>query len=357
MNSSPPRRRGAFTLIELLVVIAIIGVLIGLLVPAVQRVRLAAARTQSTNNLKQLALALHNYEDTNKVLPHNGTQEYTWWAFGPPWNAIPPNPEIAEACSWTYKILPYIEQGNLYKNWNFETPVPTLLDPVRAGTGLAETPYDPSGGWNAIRVSGPVTDYAANAMVMGTGMNTRAPNDPGPWSSSNPKQWTQFGRTIATITDGSSNTILLGMPAIATQVYASRGAGEFTMTNGSTRNKHDDPITEAGIFYGWGAMRGFSPATMHWMAGDNPNNTVYVDYIPGEQFKIATAHTGWLRWTYTVVQDRLDLDAYNRWGSPYPGGGLFAMADGSVQVIAHGTEHEQLVPLLTPTGGEVTSLE
>ena len=70
------RMRDGFTLIELLVVIAIIAILIALLVPAVQKVREAAARTQSTNNLKQLALAMHSFHDAKKRLPDNGTSRF-----------------------------------------------------------------------------------------------------------------------------------------------------------------------------------------------------------------------------------------------------------------------------------------
>src|SRR5438874_1609979 len=99
--------RNAFTLIELLVVIAIVGVLIGLLLPAVQKSREAASRIKCANNLKQIGLAMHNYLGTNSVLPPTG-----YFPVGGP-NATWSAPA---------RLLPYIEQENLFRQIDFNTP-------------------------------------------------------------------------------------------------------------------------------------------------------------------------------------------------------------------------------------------
>src|SRR5437764_3056245 len=146
MNTAllPPRSRRGFTLVELLVVIAIIGVLIGLLLPAVQKVREAANRLKCENNLKQLGLAMHNYESTNGEFPQ-GRNAY---------------PKVVSAPA---RLLAFVEQDNLQRLVNYDG---TLADPQNVAAsqtkvGLFVCPSDPRDG----QVPGLIdfgTNYVAN---------------------------------------------------------------------------------------------------------------------------------------------------------------------------------------------------
>src|SRR5437762_10792902 len=133
MRSESTRMRQAFTLIELLVVIAIIAILIALLVPAVQKVREAAARTQCINNLKQIALAVLNYESGNKHLPPAGVG-YGWCRVSA---GYPSDPKILNQNGLTL-LLSYLDQG----------PLDTKLDRTQAFC-LAVSPYNSGANWGA----------------------------------------------------------------------------------------------------------------------------------------------------------------------------------------------------------------
>jgi prepilin-type N-terminal cleavage/methylation domain-containing protein len=191
-----------FTLIELLVVIAIIAILIGLLLPAVQKVREAAARTQSQNNLKQQCLALHNCNDTyGKMPPAVGLFPGNTWTSGAG-NGNGGGTLISGTLQ--YFLLPFIEQDNIYKNapnnswWsqNYQgNPGPIVKTYIAPGD-----PSAPSNGINANNGGRAVCSYASNCFVFGTG------------------SWYGYGGPIgadggyaripATFIDGTSNTIL-----------------------------------------------------------------------------------------------------------------------------------------------------
>jgi prepilin-type N-terminal cleavage/methylation domain-containing protein/prepilin-type processing-associated H-X9-DG protein len=213
--------RNAFTLLELLVVIAIIAVLIGLLLPAVQRVREAANRGKCQNNLKQIALAVHDFHDANNRLPYNGSARDT----------VDDNTDDTQY-SWSFfaRMLPFLEQNNLYQEAGIDSS--SLQDNVATVTNISMF-FCPSD--NALS-SSPSPNTANNSITGApvaltnykgsSGSNFCWGNWPnnGPSGNCNCFYWDNVGmgdgmffrtdiiftRTLAIVTDGLSNTFMIG---------------------------------------------------------------------------------------------------------------------------------------------------
>jgi prepilin-type N-terminal cleavage/methylation domain-containing protein/prepilin-type processing-associated H-X9-DG protein len=308
------RSRSAFTLVELLVVIAIIGILVGLLLPAVQAAREAARRMSCSNNVKQIALAMHNYESSHKKFP------FGWNTHGTLWSAM---------------ILPYIEQGNLYntlefsewRNWSTNgTPneaaggviIPTFRCP---SLPIVEQVTSNSGIPNRVPISYRVV--GANN-VTSDDWSTRPIPDTQAFErlNLNGMFYACSATTFGSITDGTSNTFAIG-ESQTDPFFVKDGQGMDFWAIGSPQA---DPCRCTGS-----------------------NN--------GTEFSEAAGST------YMQMNLRLrDPGAHGRlmelaFGSYHTGGAHFGMADGSVQFVSENINLETYRNLGSRNDGQVVSLD
>lgn len=300
---SRPRRLG-FTLVELLVVIAIIGVLVALLLPAVQAAREAARRMQCHNHLKQMALAALIHEERQGYLPTGG---WGWMWTGDPDRGLGAN----QPAGWNYSLLPYIEQQAVYELGadgdpatittkqrdgalvRDQTPIAVFACPSRRANKIYPRPKGMTY-TNGLRVDkAGILDYAANAgdtqplWQSGPGSINDVVNNTFNFGTTQNNTGISYARseiTIGNIVDGTTNTYMLGERSLMPEDYA------------SGNNTADD----------FGMYEGCAHDTYRWCYPDT-------NYVPS--------------------QDRPGVNRYSAFGGPHAGGCGFALCDGSVRSI------------------------
>ncbi|MBA2114120.1 DUF1559 family PulG-like putative transporter [Bremerella alba] len=316
------RRYAAFTLVELLVVIAIIGVLIALLLPAVQQAREAARRIQCNNNLKQLGLALHNYHDTFLVFPPGkiGT------TFPDTYTAATANRRLG----WTAFIYPFIEQDNVYQqfvpymNGDLQIGSPATWPASETRIPALNCPSDPASsksiGFNS---SGAEREraYHSYAGCMGSTGTMIGSDNSG--SQLNGMFYSASKTRMRDLTDGTSNTAMVG------EIRLAEADGSQSGDSG------DD----------WRGYTFNMAAPNNWFSTRNPPNTATADQL------------GRCRQDFddmpcvkvSVSNDNMYLHAR----SMHPGGALTCLADGSVRFIPETIHTETFQFLGSRNDGQV----
>lgn len=300
-------RRGGFTLIELLVVIAIIGVLIALLLPAVQAAREAARRSQCVNNLKQLALAAQNYHDTNGCFPGG-----SYSVFAKPY-------KYPENFSCFVRMLPFMEQSPMYNavNFNFTSSHYSNLTVAGISINTLQCPSDTN-----------LTPTVISTATPNASFNEVFPTAPGTWL----QQFASYGGNAGTFDFGYNTSF---------------GAAEFTMFNGVIYNDSTVKIADItdgtsntfvfgehshGMLFKYDPI--FANSDNSWQSG-RWYDTLIATYYP------VNANPGGLGLTYGDTQNYYYPTVAT---SFHPGGANFAFCDGSVRFIKNSIATWQFDP-------------
>jgi prepilin-type N-terminal cleavage/methylation domain-containing protein/prepilin-type processing-associated H-X9-DG protein len=328
--------RRAFTLIELLVVIAIIAILIGLLLPAVQKVRDAAARIQCSNNLKQIGLAVHNYHDTNGKLPPGNQYVAGTGAFAGRFNYYD---------TWTISILPYVEQDNLFKLFD-----PTLPNAVPDAT----SPRMAAARQTFVKVY-----WCPSETLPAT--PSQPESGPGGSLSGRPNYMPGSYRAVSGATYGFQNLTTGSGDAY----WDDQGQTSFLMGWNSGFRGPMHAVSTAG---------GTSQETLVTISDGTSNTLMVGEYVTKSHQSRRTfwgyAYTSYNQSSITIGQSRTLLPDFDQcvaigglggsnvckrgWGSLHGGGRInFVMCDGSVRSISTSVDVNRVLPAMaTIAGGE-----
>jgi prepilin-type N-terminal cleavage/methylation domain-containing protein/prepilin-type processing-associated H-X9-DG protein len=313
------RRRNGFTLIELLVVIAIIAILIALLVPAVQKVRDAAARTQCMNNMKQMSLALQDFHGSYKAFPagqgYNAVNAAGYGSDNYPQYEANFNPANYYS-GWMCCILPFLDQGNvwttIYTTVNATLqPIPAYLcpaDPRATAVWGSGQGFDAYGMTDYVGVTG--YDYTSTGAQAGILSFT--------WDLGLPPV------TIAQVTDGTSNTIIVAERPFSTQI---------------PNSNYPDPF-----YWGWWAY----PSGYDTMSGSQNQSLFYQVDLNGNPCPASPNRFG------DGPLNPNNPCAINNYWSCHQGGSNLAFADGSVRYMSYSAK-TVVVNLSSYAGGEINT--